>query len=754
MRVGTEQKVIVPIKGGRRVTWETDSSGESSEEDEPKRKAEKTIFLPKTQQSPPQQHKEKPATPGKDATDRSQNDGNRPLKVVFDIPTVRALERKTVDKEGSKSAFSESESNNLNFSIAQILSHQTDRNEMEMEAQKCLSPRPAQAKRPRISDLPRIPKTAAPKESPAQRVLTQVVQASERKTSKEVKPVQTEAQRRPAVNANPPPAKRPRIADLPTIPKISAPEVFSAPPKSSFLIQAQKTSVITPPKVANQPPSKRVRVSDLPRIPNVVAAEPVPSAPRTTPVVQTPTTAPSTSLAVAEKESTTAKIPSAIGTLDKKKATPGQTHEKTQKLLFALPEAAQHPAERVRVMDLPRIPKIVTSEAVPSPPKPQTLLQTSTTTPKTLIPAAQKRMAPRNTETPTPKKIETRSATALPKTIQTRSTHQCTSKPSSSAMEPTIPKSTPDLTHHLHTINQIVEKTLAHGIPLAMAFIRYAKGTSSRSITHSLKQVFGHPKWNTVGIRVQGAYLNQLHYADNVVLLAANQDSLQAMVEAIYRGSVKNKLKIVLQDSTLMSKQNLKISINGRYFEQVDKLIHFGQEFRLPRNHEFELKRRIAEGWRMFGIFEKTLTSLTVLAKEKKKLFKKKVLPLLVHGSETWALTETAKKKLTNTQEQMVKKMLGRFPSQEEFDDMAKIESALKTATKKKWNYAWNLVNDKAKETPINVTRWQPQGKKPRGRPATKWSDDFIKKVRSDTWENVAKKEEKKQWCSVGTQGI
>uniref|UniRef100_A0A1I8A087 Lipase n=1 Tax=Steinernema glaseri TaxID=37863 RepID=A0A1I8A087_9BILA len=95
--------------------------------------------------------------------------------------------------------------------------------------------------------------------------------------------------------------------------------------------------------------------------------------------------------------------------------------------------------------------------------------------------------------------------------------------------------------------------------------------------------------------------------------------------------------------------------------EQVKVFTYLGQEIRMPRDHSNEVSRRIRSGWNVFRQHKNFFTSRTVDMRWKRRLFNMCVLPAMLYGAETWALTEAAQEKLAVAQRKMERRMVGRL---------------------------------------------------------------------------------------------
>ena len=65
--------------------------------------------------------------------------------------------------------------------------------------------------------------------------------------------------------------------------------------------------------------------------------------------------------------------------------------------------------------------------------------------------------------------------------------------------------------------------------------------------------------------------LNNLRFADDIVLIASNPDDLQTMVNELSEKSNEAGLKINLQKTKIMARDTVNISLGQNQLQQVDK---------------------------------------------------------------------------------------------------------------------------------------------------------------------------------------
>ncbi|MCL1440820.1 reverse transcriptase domain-containing protein, partial [Enterobacter hormaechei] len=136
-----------------------------------------------------------------------------------------------------------------------------------------------------------------------------------------------------------------------------------------------------------------------------------------------------------------------------------------------------------------------------------------------------------------------------------------------------------------------------------------------------LQEVFRTLVWEQVGVRVNGEYLSNLRFADDIALLSNSGDELQSMLSALDEQSRTVGLKINMQKTKVMI-NNLgtaqRFVIGGEAVEVVSEYIYLGQVVTPDPNHEAEIIRRIRMGWGAYGRHSQIMNSSLPLSLKKK----------------------------------------------------------------------------------------------------------------------------------------
>jgi len=179
----------------------------------------------------------------------------------------------------------------------------------------------------------------------------------------------------------------------------------------------------------------------------------------------------------------------------------------------------------------------------------------------------------------------------------------------------------------------------------------------------------------------------------------------------------------------------------------VDHYVYLGQLVDVEGGQQKELRRRVSMTWSKFGKLGKYLQDHRFPLALKKKIFMQTVIPTLLYAAETWTTTKAMESKIRSTQLSMERKMLGiswkdrvRNTTVKEKTKLPDVLQMLKTS---KWNWAGHAARAN-NNWALSVIKWDPIGKRKRGRPKARWTTDIVKYC-GDNWAAAA--ENWDLWC-------
>ena len=267
-----------------------------------------------------------------------------------------------------------------------------------------------------------------------------------------------------------------------------------------------------------------------------------------------------------------------------------------------------------------------------------------------------------------------------------------------------------------------------------------------------LEQVFSQVDWKGKGIMIKTrgsdlfdyTWLNNLRFADDVVLVAKSSKELKAMADGLAKASAEVGLTINKTKTNILTNiENLEeIKIDNEKIARVEEYKYLGQTLSFSDKSAKELKIRRANGWKAFWA-KKSIWQSKLKLNSKIKIFESTITPVLAYGAQTWAGTKGQTKKMQTTQNAMLRKILSvRLMDKIRLEDIfrrTKARNVGGVAKLLKYRYAGHVIRDCNLKWSKILTTWVPHmGRRNRGCPRTRWSDEINKHFGS-SWARLAK---------------
>ena len=172
--------------------------------------------------------------------------------------------------------------------------------------------------------------------------------------------------------------------------------------------------------------------------------------------------------------------------------------------------------------------------------------------------------------------------------------------------------------------------------------VRQGDNISPKLFTACLQDaIINKINWEGKGINIDGEHLSHLIFADDIVLVAKSPEELESMLTDIHLASKSvglsmnlSKTKVMLNESATTST----VAVDGNTIEKVDRYVYLGKTVTQAGDLLPEIKRCIALGWAAFSKVANIMKSRKASTNVKRKVHNEYVLPVMVYGSETWAL--------------------------------------------------------------------------------------------------------------------
>ena len=141
------------------------------------------------------------------------------------------------------------------------------------------------------------------------------------------------------------------------------------------------------------------------------------------------------------------------------------------------------------------------------------------------------------------------------------------------------------------------------------------------------------------GIKTAGRNINNLRYADDITLMAKNEEELKSLLMKVKEESEKVGLKLNIQKTkTMASGPITSWEIDGETVETVSDFIFLGSKIIAEGECSHEIKRRLLLGWKVMTNLDSIFKSRDITLPTKVRLVKAMVFPVVMYGCEGWTV--------------------------------------------------------------------------------------------------------------------
>lgn len=275
---------------------------------------------------------------------------------------------------------------------------------------------------------------------------------------------------------------------------------------------------------------------------------------------------------------------------------------------------------------------------------------------------------------------------------------------------------------------------------------------SPKEFNGALEKVFKNLDWSQKGLKIDKRRLNELRFADDVVLISQEKNELLSMMKELFDEAEKAGLKANVEKTKIMNNAGEKSFIlDGIQIEAVDEYKYLGCIVSFEGREMKEINARTAAAWRSFWAMGKFFQSDMPIY-YKKRLMDSCILPILSYGCQCWSLTEGAQEKLAVEQRSMERKMMKikkidhvRNTKMRKYSQITDVKDRVKEL---KWSWAGHSQRLNENRWAQVIERWKPSETRKKGRPKTRWRDEIEqhagplwrrKTSKRDLWKNLGK---------------
>ena len=153
-------------------------------------------------------------------------------------------------------------------------------------------------------------------------------------------------------------------------------------------------------------------------------------------------------------------------------------------------------------------------------------------------------------------------------------------------------------------------------------------------------------------VKINGYNINNLRYADDTVLIAEDEASLQDLVTAVKDESEECGLLMNIKETKVMlltkdtKEKKVSIHIDNKKVEQVQSFTYLGQPITDDCKSEGKIRSRIGLAKNTFSKRYKLRTNKNISLKTRLRLTKCYVWSLLTYACDTWTLSKQMEAKI------------------------------------------------------------------------------------------------------------
>uniref|UniRef100_A0A7I4YM96 Reverse transcriptase domain-containing protein n=1 Tax=Haemonchus contortus TaxID=6289 RepID=A0A7I4YM96_HAECO len=308
------------------------------------------------------------------------------------------------------------------------------------------------------------------------------------------------------------------------------------------------------------------------------------------------------------------------------------------------------------------------------------------------------------------------------------------------------------------TFIQLFERKLKISVGKGM---RQGDTISPKLFTAALQYAMLNLDWEERGYPVNGKKVNNLRFADDIVLISSSTAEMEKMVNELNAVSRRIGLEMNMSKTQLMVNKwcdTGTVRLEGKALQRVESYVYLGRELNMTNNIAPELNRRRRAAWAAFGSVRE-VTDQVSDPDLKASIFSASVLPAMCYATETWPDNKTIAKAIMTSHHALERSFLKISRRQQwqlglrssDLKERSRLKDPLQYMANSKHRWAGHLLRRTDDRWSLRVTEWLPRNKRrPSGRPPTRWADSFSKYFRQSGlhWMQVAK--DRAMWRSCG----
>jgi hypothetical protein len=233
----------------------------------------------------------------------------------------------------------------------------------------------------------------------------------------------------------------------------------------------------------------------------------------------------------------------------------------------------------------------------------------------------------------------------------------------------------------------------------------------------------------------------EMLYADDLCILAESKEDMENRVREWQEVLERNGLKVNERKTEVMvcsKKASELVDIvdrSGAQFKQVSRFKYLGSVVCEEGGCEEDVKARVKAAWNKWREMSGIMCDKRMPIELKAKVYKTVVRPVLMYGSELWALRKAEQQLIERTEMRMLRWMLGvsRMERIRNVEIRKRVGVVNISDKMRECRLRWlgHVVRRDERNQIRRVWELEVDGKRPRGRPKLRWKD-VVRKDMSD----------------------
>ena len=141
------------------------------------------------------------------------------------------------------------------------------------------------------------------------------------------------------------------------------------------------------------------------------------------------------------------------------------------------------------------------------------------------------------------------------------------------------------------------------------------------------------------GIKIARRNIYNVRYADDITLMAENEEELKSLLMKVKQENEKPGLKLNIQKTKIMASDPItSCQIDGETMETVTDFVFLGSKITADGDYSHEIKRQLLLGRKTMTNLDSTLKSRDIILPTKVYIVKAMIFPVVMYGYESWTI--------------------------------------------------------------------------------------------------------------------